>query len=330
MQSPHAKLGYFTVFVWISTIFLLYAGGFTTTIRAGMVFLDWPLSNGSLNPDGWMQDEAMLAEHSHRLLGMWVGSVTLILALWTWRAPTPAWLKKLGWGLLVLVVLQGLLGGFRVLFDSTTFAIIHGCLAQLFLCALTAHMIGLQKFWQRLDLKPLQSLHSLKPWGLALVGLVILQLIVAAVMRHNDAGLAIPTFPLNPDGSLIPNTLHVFPVAVHFLHRVLAALILVAFAAWVWRLTRLQVPETLRQLGLLGMFLLILQIALGAAVIWTVRPPILTTLHMLNGALFLVVTWASVFLLFRPALAGQEVEAKTIAAAKQKTPSVSSEGLALS
>jgi cytochrome c oxidase assembly protein subunit 15 len=33
---------------WITM--LLYAGGMTTSIKAGMAFLDWPLSNGSVNP----------------------------------------------------------------------------------------------------------------------------------------------------------------------------------------------------------------------------------------------------------------------------------------
>ena len=57
----------FGTLVWIT--FLLYAGGFTTSIRAGMAFLDWPLSNGSINPEGWLENEDMMAEHSHRLLG---------------------------------------------------------------------------------------------------------------------------------------------------------------------------------------------------------------------------------------------------------------------
>jgi heme a synthase len=31
---------------------LVLLGAFTTTIGAGMVFTDWPLSNGSINPEG--------------------------------------------------------------------------------------------------------------------------------------------------------------------------------------------------------------------------------------------------------------------------------------
>ncbi|MCH2613804.1 MAG: hypothetical protein MKZ70_03805, partial [Opitutales bacterium] len=65
----------FGTLVW--SAFLLYAGGFTTSIRAGMAFLDWPLSNGSINPEGWLENEDMMAEHSHRLLGAVMGLLSI-------------------------------------------------------------------------------------------------------------------------------------------------------------------------------------------------------------------------------------------------------------
>ena len=48
-------------------VLVLQAGGFTTSIQAGMAFLDWPLSNGSVNPPGWLTEIDKFAEHSHRL-----------------------------------------------------------------------------------------------------------------------------------------------------------------------------------------------------------------------------------------------------------------------
>ena len=38
------------------SVLVLQAGGFTTSIQAGMAFLDWPLSNGSVNPPGWLTE----------------------------------------------------------------------------------------------------------------------------------------------------------------------------------------------------------------------------------------------------------------------------------
>ena len=49
-------------------VFVLVAlGAFTTSIGAGMAFSDWPLSNGSVNPHGWLTEIDKFAEHSHRL-----------------------------------------------------------------------------------------------------------------------------------------------------------------------------------------------------------------------------------------------------------------------
>ena len=45
------------------TVIVLQAGGFTTSINAGMAFLDWPLSNGSVNPKGWLTESDKFAEH---------------------------------------------------------------------------------------------------------------------------------------------------------------------------------------------------------------------------------------------------------------------------
>jgi heme a synthase len=143
------KLARFSVLVVFATTFLLYAGGFTTSIGAGMAFPDWPLSNGSLNPEGWLEDRAMLAEHSHRLLGTSIGILTLSLTLWIWFRDSRKWMRLLAVGSLVAVVMQGLLGGFRVLLNNIQFAMIHGCVAQLFLCMLVSIAAGQSIWWFR-------------------------------------------------------------------------------------------------------------------------------------------------------------------------------------
>jgi len=45
--------------VWVFVLVTL--GALTTSIGAGMAFADWPLSNGSLNPSGWLGNLAMFA-----------------------------------------------------------------------------------------------------------------------------------------------------------------------------------------------------------------------------------------------------------------------------
>ena len=114
-RTADYKLGLF-IYCLLSLVaitLLLFAGGFTTSIKAGMAFLDWPLSNGSINPEGWLTESDKFAEHSHRLLGMQIGLISMGLVLWTFLRESRAWVRKMAWALLALVVFQGLLGGAR-------------------------------------------------------------------------------------------------------------------------------------------------------------------------------------------------------------------------
>jgi len=289
------------------TLILLYAGGFTTTIGAGMVFPDWPLSNGSLNPPGWTTDEAMLAEHSHRLLGMTVGTLCIGMVVFMCLAEPRAWVRRLSYLALGFVIFQGLLGGMRVLFDNLDLAKVHGVTAQVFLCLLVSIAIVTSRWFKEMPTpKEEGGANAWKPLRLAGIGicvLTIVQLVIGAVMRHRGAGLSIPYFPhASPDGSFLPVAWN-WATTLHYSHRVVALLIYVSFLAWLFRLLiKPGLTRPLKVLGFTGFVLLHLQILLGAGIIWTGRQPIETTLHVLNGALFLSVTWALTFTLFKPVL----------------------------
>ncbi len=287
--------------VFVASLLLLYAGGFTTTIKAGMVFPDWPTSNGSFNPTGWTKNQAMLAEHGHRLLGMIIGllSIGLVTALSVWERR--ALVRRLGWLAMALVIVQGLLGGARVLFNNTEFAAIHGCVAQLFLCLLATIAVWQTALWHRLAAGPPPSLLEKKiaRWGIILTAMLFVQLILAALVRHLGAGLAIPTFPLNPDGTLIPRQWDA-GIALHFAHRALALLIFLKFSFWLVLLYQPAIDSVLRWLGVIVFFVLCLQIFLGISIIWTERLPIPTTLHVLMGAILLSSTWSLTLYFLRP------------------------------
>lgn len=291
--------------VWI--IFLLYAGGFTTTIRAGMAFLDWPLSNGSINPEGWLENKDMAAEHSHRLLGMVMGLLSIGLCVYAHVTKATPSVRKMGNLLVVLVIVQGLLGGLRVKLDqlnldidhnlyAQTFAVAHATLAQLFLCLLVAFVISTSRSWIERDagffIPPRKSLSTL---GYIACGAIVLQLVVGAIMRHAHAGLAITTFPMTPHGTLIPPVFN-FAIGIHFAHRVGAVLVTIALVAFCVRVWKDRNDRRAMGLSAAGLILLLcFQVWLGAMVIWKVRNEHVTTLHMLNGAFTLALAWSMTF-----------------------------------
>ncbi|MFT3828922.1 MAG: COX15/CtaA family protein [Opitutaceae bacterium] len=292
-----AATGALWVFVLVSL------GAFTTSIGAGMAFPDWPLSNGSLNPTGWLTDLAMFAEHSHRLSAAAMAGISLVLFVWIRCVEPRHWVRRLAGWTLALVFAQALLGGLRVLLEphliaelETTagrlFAMAHACLAQVFVCAVLALAAGLSQRWV---VTPRPEYSSLtRRWGLVCCALLLVQLAVAAVMRHSFAGLAIPSFPWStPDGGLLPVSWD-FRVTIHFTHRVLALALAFTVPYFVTKLRGDPVAGPgVRRLGGFAVALLAVQIGLGVASVLTSRNPQITTAHVFVGALLL----ASIFLL---------------------------------
>ncbi|WP_103020649.1 COX15/CtaA family protein [Salinibacter altiplanensis] len=187
------RLSACTVFL---TILLLSWGGAVTSIGAGMAFPDWPTSLGSynlINPvDEWWQVPAYLAEHGHRLLASLVGGFTVALAAWTWWEDPRAWMRRLGLGAVALVLLQGILGGLRVLWVSLNLAMVHACVAQLFFATLVAMTLFVTDTWRRRDgiLPRIDSADHLRRWSYAAAVVIYLQIVLGALLRHPGAGMS--------------------------------------------------------------------------------------------------------------------------------------------
>ena len=284
--------------VWVFVLVTL--GAFTTSIGAGMVFPDWPLSHGSINPKGWLEDVAMFAEHSHRLSGMMMGVITIGLAVWLWKRESRHWLRALGGWALAIVIFQGLLGGTRVTLDAVAvpgfqmslgqmLRVPHGVLAQIYVCVLIAIAVSCTKSWIE---KPAPVAQRVRTIGLVCCALMLVQLIIATMMRHNGAGLAIPTFPHSTrEGGWLPATWD-FRVALHFAHRVMAAILagaLTIFASVVRRDRAATMAMRAAASALLS--LMVLQILLGMQIILTFRRSSETTSHVVVGALLLATTF---------------------------------------
>lgn len=260
-----------------------------------MAFPDWPLSNGSLNPDGWLSDMAKGLEHSHRLTAGLVATLVAVQFFWIRRvrSSVPSGSLALAGLALAAVLAQALLGGLRVVLDpqgiapttsgiATTFRVLHGCFAQVFLALVVALAARLSPVWR--ELSPHPDGAKIRRLAIVAIGLYFVQLTLAAAMRHPGAGLAIPTWP-KVGADWLPAAWSTF-ITLNFLHtRVVAVLLTGHIIGLVPRAIR-STPRLARPAMLL-VALVCVQFVLGVLVVWKAKHPHITTTHVLNGAAIL-------------------------------------------
>jgi len=183
----------FALLTAAATFVLVIAGGLVTSTGSGLAVPDWPTTFGYnmfLYPWSKM-DGGILVEHGHRLIGAGIGVLTLALALWLWIGG-PRWLRWLGVGALTLVIVQGVLGGLRVIWLERTLAIVHAALAQAFF----ALIVSVAFFTSREGVEAPRKMQvaeagRLRTLALLTTGVIYLQLIIGAVLRHTAMGVGL-------------------------------------------------------------------------------------------------------------------------------------------
>ena len=272
-----------------STVLLIVAGGLVTSTGSGLSVPDWPTSYG------WSMFTFPLRhmvggifyEHGHRLIASTVGFLTILLAVWIWRTEPRRWVRVLGFGALGAVILQGVLGGITVLFFlPTAISTAHAGLAQIFFCLTVAIALVTSRGWNTRPAAGWVDDQTLRYITTATTVMIYAQILVGATMRHADAGLAIPDFPLVFGGIVPP---HWTPqIAVHYAHRVGALLVAAAIFAtsghvWFHHADR----RELRRPATLLAALVLVQISLGGLIILTKKDVATNTAHVVSGALVL-------------------------------------------
>lgn len=175
------------------TALLLSFGALVTTYEAAMAVPDWPSTYGHnmvLFPWGeWLYGPwDLFLEHGHRLLGALVGLITLVLAGVVWWHGGTAAVRALAVAAVLLVVVQGLLGGARVLLDDRTIAKVHACTGPLFFAVAVAVATLSGRGGSRVRVAD-------AGWtGSALVVAAYFQLVAGAQLRHLDVTVDPATF----------------------------------------------------------------------------------------------------------------------------------------
>ncbi len=298
---PSAARRRYGAFLVLATLFLIFSGAEVKSRQAGLSVPDWPLSYGMWWPP---MVGNVFFEHGHRVIAATLGLLIVIMAAWTARTEPRRWVRTLAWSALGAVIAQGLLGGLTVIhLLPPALSMSHGILAQTLLCALTwlAYATSVEWFARRdgaLQADADRRRRALRTAGWA-AGAVYVQLILGALMRHNEAGLAVPFFPTSPTGALLPDLIDL-PVVLHMLHRGFAVIVLLLVLLAAWRVA--QAWRHLARHASLLAGLVCAQVLLGATIIWTaqrdpdsetawIKMPVPASLHVLLGAGLLATAW---------------------------------------
>ncbi len=202
MSTPYNRAHHaFAVCLACATFLLLIAGALVTSNDAGLSVPDWPTSFGSLYKIPHLVG-GVKYEHTHRMIAQFIGLLTIIFAVWTWRTDRRRWMKYLAGAALLMVIAQGVLGGLTVLYYLPPYiSSAHAALAQTFFCTAIAMAIFTSHQWTNLETDALVRPPSARPaadpeirrphlFTLALLSIFILyaQLFLGAMFRHHGMG----------------------------------------------------------------------------------------------------------------------------------------------
>ncbi len=290
---------YLAALAALITFCLIVLGAVVRTTGSGLSCPDWPTCYGHWVPTpaeiaavpdiGYTYAQVMF-EWVHRLIaGMVLGPLVLLLVILTWlKWRARPILARAGTALIVLLVIQGALGGVTVLDQNSPWTVaLHLGNALLVLSAILFILT-------RASEVPLEGSAAVGRVAVATWGVALLAMMSAAMMAKGGAALACSTWPLC-NGRLVPD-LGDFPLLINFTHRVLAAGVGVLLVL-LFGMTRSQ-PGKLRGLASLALALVFVQITLGAMIVVLFDPISVAVTHNAVG----VLTFAAITVLMWRAL----------------------------
>jgi protoheme IX farnesyltransferase len=286
----------------IATYVLIVVGGLVRATDSGLGCPDWPLCFGEWTPPpelhAWI-------EHSHRLVaavavGPLVGAVALITVFTRRRNDRPLLVAAIVAG--VLVVLQALLGGQVVIQQLRAELVVAHLAMALTVLALTI-VIADRAASGALP----QASAGLSGTLVALTGAAVFaQMLLGSWVTGTGSGLAFSDFPLMR-GTLWPGGLS-GSEAIQVAHRLLAVAVTLLVAWTALRMRRTDVTPRARRLAGLAVALVVIQVALGAANVWSRLSALFVVPHLAVGAAL----WATLVLLYLAVRRSPATQASTV------------------
>jgi protoheme IX farnesyltransferase len=271
----------------IATYVLIVVGALVRATDSGLGCPDWPGCFG-----GWVPPPELHAwiEHSHRLVaalavGPLVGAVALITVFTQRRHDRRLLIAAVGAG--VLVVAQAILGG-QVVIQQLRAELVTAHLAMALTVLALTILIADRASRGALATPTRGSATVLVAVTSAAI---FVQMLLGSWVSGIGAGLAYHDAPLM-NGSLLPS-IALATQAVQFAHRALAVLVAVLVVWTALRLRDIEAPRA-RRLAQIAVVLVLVQVALGVANVWSRLSALFVVPHLAIGAAL----WATFVLLY--------------------------------
>jgi cytochrome c oxidase assembly protein subunit 15 len=259
-----------------ATFLLVSIGGLVRATKSGLgCGTDWPHCSGRLLPA--LANRAMVIEYSHRAVAGVVLILLGVLAYLAYRQGQPQRIKKAALWAFGLVIFQALLGMVVVVLELQAVSVVLHLGTAMALLALLLY-IALTSDEPVSATDPAIGQRATR----AAAGVFIL-LLVGSYMSGADAGYVFPDWPLM-DGRLVPD-LAVEAKALHFLHRVLAAVVGIIVLHTALSTSRSE-QKSRASVGLAhsALALFFIEVLIGAANVVTGGNDAFVTLHLAVGA----------------------------------------------
>jgi len=185
--SYHPGHHRFAIFVAVAVFILIIAGALVTSNDAGLAVPDWPTSFGSLHKIPPMVGGVKF-EHGHRMIAEFIGLLTIAFAIWTQLVDERSWMRRLAWGGVALVVVQGILGGITVLMLLPWYvSSAHALFAQTFFSLTIMMALFTSRSWVEGDRQTRvdDGVPSVRQLAVLSLLAVYVQLFLGAAFRHN-------------------------------------------------------------------------------------------------------------------------------------------------